>query len=114
MTPHPQRCETCENKQCGYHSSKISKYPSRIKDAVEVQYYLTAEKGCASHSTASNADKVLEKLNRDLKTRFVSSSNQWSRGRNSGLLECCNIIDEYLEQFRTRTQEQPVQQAGEP
>lgn len=40
--------------------------------------------------------RVLEALKRDLQTRFVSSSNQWSKGRNSGLIECCNIIDEEL------------------
>ena len=39
-------------------------------------------------------NKVLDELKKDLKTRFVSSSNQWSKGRNSGLIECCNIIDE--------------------
>jgi hypothetical protein len=41
-------------------------------------------------------EKVLDELKGDLKTRFVSSSNQWSKGRNSGLIECCNIIDEYI------------------
>jgi hypothetical protein len=41
-------------------------------------------------------EKVLEELKKDLRTRFVSSDSQWSRGRNSGLLECCNIIDEGL------------------
>jgi len=46
----------------------------------------------------SRRDKVLDELKRDLKTRFVSSDSQWGRGRNSGLLECCNIIDEYLRQ----------------
>jgi hypothetical protein len=41
---------------------------------------------------------VLDKLKNDLKSRFISSSgNQWAKGRNSGLLECCNIIDEYLQ-----------------
>ncbi|MDD3019868.1 MAG: hypothetical protein PHX61_02665 [Alphaproteobacteria bacterium] len=43
-------------------------------------------------------EKVLEELKTDLKTRFISSSNQWSKGRNSGLLECCNIINESLRQ----------------
>ena len=49
----------------------------------------------------SERDKVLEALKKDLQTRIISSSNQWSKGRNSGLLECCNIIDE-------------LRQAGEP
>jgi len=47
-----------------------------------------------SHPYQSERDKVLDELKRDLKTRFISSSNQWSKGRNSGLIECCNIIDE--------------------
>jgi len=50
-------------------------------------------------------DKVLKELKKDLQSRFVSSNNQWSRGRNSGLLECCNIIDEYLTTFRTGAKE---------
>ena len=41
-------------------------------------------------------EKVLDELREDLKTRFIPSSNQWSKGRNSGLIECCNIIDESL------------------
>jgi len=44
-------------------------------------------------------DKVLKELKKDLQSRFISSINQWSKGRNSGLLECCNIIDEYLTTF---------------
>ena len=47
-----------------------------------------------SHPYQSERDKVLDELKRDLKTRFISSSNQWSKGRNSGLIECCSIIDE--------------------
>jgi hypothetical protein len=43
-------------------------------------------------------EKVLETLKKDLQTRFIPSNNQWSKGRNSGLLECCNIIDEELRQ----------------
>ena len=56
----------------------------------------TGMRGCASHSDfQSGWDTVLDELKRDLKTRFISSSNQWSKGRNSGLIECCNIIDEH-------------------
>ena len=62
------------------------------KDAEEVMTVMTHK---------SERDKVLDELKRDLKTRFISSSNQWSKGRNSGLIECCNIIDEH-------------RQAGEP
>ena len=47
-------------------------------------------------AAAQAREKVLKELKADLQTRFVSSSNQWSKGRNSGLLECCNIIDESL------------------
>ena len=41
-------------------------------------------------------EKVLWELREDLQTRFISSSNRWSKGRNSGLIVCCNIIDESL------------------
>jgi hypothetical protein len=42
--------------------------------------------------------KVLDELKTDLKTRFIAEGgNQWVRGRNSGLIECCNIIDEHLQ-----------------
>ena len=41
-------------------------------------------------------ETVLNELKKDLKTRFIPSNNQWSKGRNSGLIECCNIIDESL------------------
>lgn len=40
--------------------------------------------------------EALKKLKMDLQSRFISSTNQWSKGRNSGLLECCNIIDVLL------------------
>jgi hypothetical protein len=59
------------------------------KDAEEVMTVMTHK---------SERETVLDELKRDLKTRFVSSDSQWGRGRNSGLLECCNIIDEYLRQ----------------
>jgi hypothetical protein len=44
----------------------------------------------------SEREKAFEELKDDLKTRFIASSNQWSKGRNSGLIECCNIIKESL------------------
>jgi hypothetical protein len=78
---------------------KADKY---IIDEEELQFI---EKRCEifllartirSHPYQSDRDKAMDELKEDLKTRFVSSSNQWSKGRNSGLLECCNIIDEYL------------------
>jgi hypothetical protein len=46
-------------------------------------------------------DKVLDELKKDLQTRFVSSSNSWSKGRNSGLIECDNIIDEHRQSTAT-------------
>jgi hypothetical protein len=46
---------------------------------------------------------ALEELKQDLKTRFVSSTNSWSNGRNSGLIECCNIIDEHADPLRQST-----------
>ena len=48
-----------------------------------------------SHPYQSERVIVLKALKKDLRTRIISSSNQWSKGRNAGLLECCNIIDEY-------------------
>jgi len=59
------------------------------------------QRGIRSRPYQNERDKVLEALKKDLQTRIISSSNQWSKGRNSGLLECCNIIDE-------------LRQAGEP
>ena len=41
-------------------------------------------------------ERVLKELKKDLESRFIASNNQWAKGRNSGLLECCNIIDESL------------------
>ena len=46
---------------------------------------------------------TLDALKKDLQTRFIPSTNQWSKVWNSGLLECCNIIDESLQR-----------QAGDP
>jgi hypothetical protein len=86
------RCETCKhngNRYCEVFNYRLN---SSEIDTLEVF-------GCVSHSDfKSEREKVLDELKRDLKTRFISSSNQWSKGRNSGLLECCNIIDEYLRQ----------------
>jgi hypothetical protein len=59
------------------------------------QKYLDC-KVCEDEIQQSEREKAFEKLKDDLKTRFISSGNQWSKGRNSGLLECCNIIDESL------------------
>lgn len=53
---------------------------------------------------AAKSEAVLDELKKDLKTRFIPSNNQWSKGRNSGLIECCNIIDE-LRQAKEREQE---------
>ncbi len=50
----------------------------------------------AAQATAEVNRRVLQNLKKDLESRFIPSSNQWSKGRNSGLLECCNIIDESL------------------
>jgi len=81
------RCETCTNKD------NCDEYESQAVRDVSIRCGLTC------HSDfQSERDKVLDELKRDLKTRFVSSDSQWGRGRNSGLLECCNIIDEYLRQ----------------
>jgi len=49
---------------------------------------------CLPKALQSEREKVLDELKENLRDRFISSNNQWSKGRNSGLLECCNIIDE--------------------
>jgi hypothetical protein len=53
-------------------------------------------------------EQFAEELKKDLESRFISSSNQWSKGRNSGLIECCNIIDESLRK------PEPQQEAEQP
>src|SRR5271157_2832355 len=55
----------------------------------------------AEKARKDERDKALLELKSDLGTRFISpENNQWSRGRNSGLLECCNIIGEFLRQHK--------------
>ena len=86
------RCETCKN-----YEDDDGKSACNIREewiSTDVWNWIKVV-GCASHSDfQSERDKVLEALKKDLQTRIISSSNQWSKGRNSGLLECCNIIDE--------------------
>ena len=89
------RCETCKNCSKNPNDDYFCLVTNDEIDFTDFNH--TARVGCASHSDFQNErDKVLDELKRDLKTRFVSSDNQWGRGRNSGLLECCNIIGEYL------------------
>jgi hypothetical protein len=52
------------------------------------------------YNPQAEREKMLEALKKDLQTRFISSGNQWSRGRNSGLNECYNIIDELFHQIK--------------
>jgi hypothetical protein len=77
------QCDNCTGEDCGQDNPE----EYEREQAKELADIRQAERG-----------KVLDELKRDLKTRFVSSSNQWSKGRNSGLLECCNIIDELRKQ----------------
>lgn len=76
-----QKAPICEN--CGLDNTSCR---------MDMAGCLQAQNAAAKAAT----EKVLEDLKADLKTRFVSSSNQWCKGRNSGLIECCNIIDESL------------------
>ena len=59
---------------------------------------------CSQATERKAREQYAEELKKDLKSRFVSQSNQWCKGRNSGLIECCNIIDESLR----------AQQGGDP
>jgi hypothetical protein len=77
------QCDNCTGEDCGQDNPE----EYEREQAKELADIRQAERG-----------KVLDELKRDLKTRFVSSSNPWSKGRNSGLLECCNIIDELRKQ----------------
>jgi len=76
-------------KQAGYQTFAIN--VNEMLDIIDFASY--------PHSNATERDKVLKALKKDLQSRFIPSNNQWSKGRNSGLLECCNIIDEYLTTF---------------
>ena len=62
----------------------------------------------ATPSPDAVLDAVLDELRADLETRFISSSNNWSKGRNSGLIECCNIIDEHKAALRQQRGERKV------
>jgi len=55
MTPHPQRCETCQNTDCDLHEQgKHNKNPDTGYEWDHYHWYHTIinEKGCASHSSA--------------------------------------------------------------
>jgi hypothetical protein len=70
MTPHPQRCETCNNKECWYHSSKkdINQYGVGNSAWVHSRTY-----GCASHSSQQskweNKEKILKRLDKEIAIR---------------------------------------------
>jgi hypothetical protein len=64
-----------------------------VKNTANLQEHDRTPREAAYHEGGLAA---LENLEADLKTRFIFSTNQWSKGRNSGLIECCNIIDESL------------------
>ncbi len=78
--------------------------PHEYEVTARVEVRLRAASISAAEALAARG-KVLDELKADLNARFISSSNQWSKGRNSGLLECCNIINEHLRQPK---QEQPA------
>jgi len=87
--------DTC--KKCKYRGKGLRKNCCDFDDNAMEDIF-------RSHPHQSEREKVLDELKRDLKTRFVSSDSQWGRGRNSGLLECCNIIGEYLRHHQTSFQ----------
>ena len=57
MNPHPQRCETCNHPKCE-HAIKDGCFPTRKKFA----WKHTLVWGCASHSNATERDKLLDDI----------------------------------------------------
>jgi len=84
----------CADRLRQFTADKIRSRPYNPREGM---VWMTSEEE-ETRIRQAERETVLDELKRDLKTRFVSSDSQWGRGRNSGLLECCNIIDEYLRQ----------------
>lgn len=103
--PAPEQNTTIE-KPVGFfvslHQWGLLRSPSISEERkIELANEITRNQKCVdcpneSRIRQSEREKAFEELKDDLKTRFIASSNQWSKGRNSGLIECCNIIDESL------------------
>ena len=58
MTPHPQRCETCNPKCADYLVIKKQERIFNQGHSKDWEYF-TSLKGCASHSNTTGRDKVL-------------------------------------------------------
>ena len=112
--PHSLRCETCDHDgqlECPMpvFETDSEEYPGIKREDINLCQFVVRNYinkiGCASHSEAARTATLAayEELKKDLKTRFVSSNNQWCKGRNSGLIECCNIIDEHADPLRQST-----------
>lgn len=92
---------------------RVRPHPAPAEGRVFTSYIAGAppkRKSLAEHdaATARQArEDFCEGLKKDLESRFIPSSNEWSKGRNSGLIECCNIIDEHRSTPPQTEQEQP-------
>ncbi|RPJ51000.1 MAG: hypothetical protein EHJ95_06165 [Methanobacteriota archaeon] len=64
--PHPQRCETCDFHTENQYMDFCHGYSMSSDDSTEIIIHIQ-KYGCASHSTASNADDVLDKFYKQLK-----------------------------------------------
>ena len=109
MTLHPQRKNDWA-RNCEFHNGE-SPHCCRDNIDFDITYSCIFKSNCSTCNTPGKPrytppspapagqeirDKVLKGLKKDLQGRFIPLNNQWSKGRNSGLRECCNIIDEYL------------------
>ena len=68
MTPHPLRCETCDNEQCGYHSNTTENKNCSIRFFVRAY-------GCASHSSAPSEQEI----RKDEHEIVLDKLNEWIR-----------------------------------
>lgn len=68
--PHPWRCETCEYRTEGVRlmCRKVLEFDPKSLQ-IGISYY-TAFVGCASHSSTTSAEKVLEELEERLKEKI--------------------------------------------
>jgi len=100
--PHPHRCETCEYNwnsknwiNCPFQKDEEIYYGLKEEVCIPSGTDLfTSIVGCASHSTASNADDVLDELEKWRMSYF----DVWVQS---------DALRDKIAQLRTRTQEQP-------
>lgn len=77
MTPppaHSLRCETCENEDCFHHPTHWKNAITEYRNSAHYAHGFTAEYGCASHTSAGIAEKVLDDFAIWVKTEWVQES----------------------------------------